>query len=146
MKQRSVHHVKAQLDEIALRLFGNTPVLFGYLYGSYAGGVPHRFSDLDIAVFVREIDPAACLELELTLSLRIDKALDHAAQSEVRIINHLPLVVKGRILTDGVIIYCVDEAARVDFECGVRRAYFDFLPVLQFHDKSFRRQVRDGLR
>jgi hypothetical protein len=141
-----MNSIRAQLAEIAPRVFQNTPVLFAYLYGSHAVGVPHRFSDLDIAVFAGETDPAVCLDLELSLSLRIDEELDHAVQSEVRIINLLPLVLKGRILTDGVIIYSVDEAARVDFECGVRRAYFDFLPVLQFHDQSFRRQVRDGLR
>ncbi len=138
--------IKIQLDQIAPRVFQDTPVLFAYLYGSYAGGISHRFSDLDIAVFVGETDPAVCLELELTLALQIDEELDHAVQSEVRIINHLPLVIKGRILTDGLIIYSVDEAARIDFECGVRRAYFDFLPALQAHDESFRQQVRDGLR
>ena len=51
----------------------------------------------------------SCLDLELSLALRIDEKLDHAVQSEVRVLNHLPLVVKGRILADGELIYSRDE-------------------------------------
>ena len=130
--------LKEKLHKIAPDIFKGTPVIFAYLYGSYAGGVPHRFSDLDIGIFVEELVLPTCLDLELSLALRIDELLDHVVQSEVRVINHLPLVVNGKILADGELIYSIAENKRIDFEGRVRRAYFDFLPVLQEYQKTYR--------
>ena len=130
--------LKEKLHEIAPDMFKGTPVMFAYLYGSYAGGVPHRFSDLDIAVYVEGLDTKACLDLELSLALSIDEQLDHVVQSEVRVVNHLPLVVKGKILADGELIYSIAEDKRVDFESQVRQAYFDFLPVIIEYQKTYR--------
>lgn len=40
----------------------------------------------------------------LATCIAIDEQLDHVAQSEVRVVNHLPLVVKGKILSDGELL------------------------------------------
>jgi predicted nucleotidyltransferase len=130
--------LKEKLHEIAPDIFKATPVMFAYLYGSYAGGVPHRFSDLDIGIFVEGLEIPACLDLELSLALRIDEQLGHVVQSEVRVVNHLPLVVKGEILANGELIYSMAEDKRIDFEGRVRQAYFDFLPVIQEYKKTYR--------
>lgn len=133
--------LEQQLREIVPGIFEKTPVLFAYLYGSYAKGLSHSFSDLDVGVFVDDLDTRASLNLELSLSLCIDEALDHIVQSEVRILNHLPLAVKGRILIDAELIYCRDERSRVEFETRVRKAYFDFLPVIQQYQNAYRERV-----
>ena len=137
---------KLKFHEIAPTVFEGTPVLFAYLYGNYAKGLSHPFSDLDVGVFVEGLDTKACLDLELSLSLLMDEKLDHAIQSEVRVLNHLPLVVKGRILSDGELIYSKDEAKRIEFETQVRKAYFDFLPVIHQYQNAYReRALRDSL-
>jgi len=46
--------LKEKLHEIAPDIFKGTPVMFAYLYGSYAGGVPHRFSDFDFLPVIQE--------------------------------------------------------------------------------------------
>lgn len=134
-------HIKEKLVEIASELFKGTPVLFAYLYGSYAGGAPHKFSDLDVGIFIEGLDAATCLDLELSLSLRIDEQLDHVVQSEVRVVNHLPLVVKGKILADGELIYSIAEEQRIELESRVRQAYFDFLPVIREYQNIYREQA-----
>jgi predicted nucleotidyltransferase len=141
-----MNDLRGKLREIAAELFEKTPVLFAYLYGSYAKGLSHRFSDVDVGIFLEGLDAGACLDLELSLSLRIDETLGHAVQAEVRILNHLPLTVKGRILGEGELIYSKDEAKRVEFETRVRKAYFDFLPVIQQYQNAYRERVlRDSL-
>jgi hypothetical protein len=138
--------LKQKLHEIAPMIFGETPVLFAYLYGSYAKGLSHRFSDLDVGIYVEGLDMKASLDLELMLSLSIDEDLGHVVQSEVRVLNHLPLVVKGRILADSELIYSRDESERIEFETQVRKAYFDFLPVIQQYQNAYRERVlRDSL-
>ena len=133
--------LKQKVHEIAPTVFEETPVVFAYLYGSYAKGLSHPFSDLDIGVFVEGLDIKACLDLELSLALRFDEVLGHNVQSEVRTLNHLPLVVKGTILGDAEVIYSRNEDKRIEFETQVRRAYFDFLPVIQHYQKAVKERA-----
>jgi len=129
--------IKTLLGKIAPSIFGESKVLFSYLYGSYATGEVHSFSDLDIGVYVEEMTTKEQLNLELSLSLKFDEKLSHRVSTEVRIINLLPLVVQGEIITNGILIYSPNEIARVDFETSVRKAYFDFLPVLQQYRRTY---------
>jgi predicted nucleotidyltransferase len=133
--------IEQKLRVQASGIFQGTPVQFAYLYGSYAKELSHSFSDLDVGIFVEGIDITACLELELSLGLDIDEALDHTVQSEVRVLNHLPLVVKGRILGEAKLIYTRAEDKRIEFETQVRKAYFDFLPVIHQHQKAYRERA-----
>jgi predicted nucleotidyltransferase len=133
--------LKRKLCQIAEEIFEKTPVLFAYLYGSYVTGLSHPFSDLDVAIFVEGLDNRACLNLELSLALRVDEKLDHAIQSEVRVLNHLPLVVQGKILGEGELIYSKDDMKRIEFETQVRKAYFDFLPVIHQYQNAYRERV-----
>jgi hypothetical protein len=133
--------LKEKLHKIAPAILKETPVLFAYVYGSYAKGLSHSFSDLDVGIFVEGMDMKECLNLELSLSLRIDEDLGHIVQSEVRVLNHLPLVVKGRILADGELIYSRAEDKRIEFETQVRKAYFDFLPVIHQYQNAYREKA-----
>lgn len=105
VQRQRVHNIRQKLYQIARAVFRESPVLFAYIYGSYAKDVAHAFSDLDVAVCVEGLDVKACLELELSVGLHIDEKLDHMVQSDVRVINHLPLAVKGRILAEGELIF-----------------------------------------
>lgn len=139
-----MNDLKKKLREIATELFGKTPVLFAYLYGSYAKGLSHRFSDLDLGIYAEDLDLKSPLDLELSLALLIDEKLNHAMQSEVRVLNHLPLVVKGRILAESELIYSRNESKRIEFETQVRKAYFDFLPVIQQYQNAYRERLLSG--
>jgi len=130
MINNDIKEIKDSLFSIAPYIFSNRPVLFAYLYGSYATGNVHPFSDLDIGVYIDDVPDLKYLELELSLSLEIDAKIESDVRTEVRIINNLPLVVIGNIITEGSLIYSINENIRVDFEVYVRKAYFDFLPKL----------------
>lgn len=137
MQDRVEDNIKNAIIRLAPKIFSNHPVLFAYLYGSFATGCVHPFSDIDIAVYTARASPAKSLELELMLSLKFDEKLNCKSNSEVRIINNLPLVIKGQILSDGFLIFSANEVERVDFETRVRSAYFDFLPVIQNYQKVY---------
>jgi predicted nucleotidyltransferase len=107
------------------------------LYGSYATGMVHPFSDIDIAIFVEDHAIKEGLELELALSLQIDRILNCRAKSEVRIVNNLPLTIKGKIVTEGIRIYSANESERVIFEKCTLGAYFDFKPVIEAYQRVY---------
>ena len=126
-----------RLEEKSCEVFSPSPVVFAYLYGSYARDEALPQSDIDIAVFVRgNFSQKEYAELELNLSIALDK-LDLGAETEVRVINRLPLLMKGEILTEGQLIYCCDDSTRVEFETITRDEYFDFLPLHHQYQKTY---------
>ncbi len=137
MIDRPSENIKRSLVAHVQHIFGKKPVLFAYLYGSFSTGIVHPFSDLDVGIFVDNISSTKHLELELFLSLEIDEKMNSCVASEVRIINNLPLVIKGEIITNGLLIFSKNEEARIDFETSIRSAYFDFLPVLYNYRNAY---------
>ena len=137
MINNHIEKITNSLFAIAPDIFCSRPVLFAYLYGSYSTGNVHPFSDLDIGVYIDDVSDIKYLELELSLSLEIDAKIGSGVRAEVRIINNLPLVIIGNIITEGSLIYSINENVRVDFETSVRKAYFDFLPVIQNYHRTY---------
>ena len=132
-----IENIRDYLLEVVPDIFSRHPILFAYLYGSYATGLIHPFSDLDIGIYIENVPASKHLELELSISLEIDSYMRGEVASEVRIINELPLVMIGEIITEGIIIYSRNEVVRVDFETAVRSAYFDFLPVIHRYHSAY---------
>ena len=132
-----VEKIRNSMLANAPEVFSKRPVLFAYLYGSYVTGVVHPHSDLDIGIYIENLQENMHLELELSLSLEFDNLLKTAGTSEVRIINNLPLVILGNIVTEGILIYSRDDALRVDFETSVRSAYFDFLHAIRKYNNEY---------
>ena len=132
-----VEKIKNSLVAIAPGFFSKYPVLFAYLYGSYATGIVHPYSDLDIGIYIENLQDSKHLEFELSLSLELDNLLKTEVASDIRIINKLPLVILGNIVTEGALIYSRDKILRVDFETSVRSAYFDFLPVIHRYNSAY---------
>lgn len=140
-------HVEAihkKLTDISGSVFDETPVLFAYLYGSIAADQPHPFSDLDIGVFVGRIPRKKSLHLELELGLKIDEALQIGFPSDVRIMNYLPILVAGKIVTEGRLFYCVDDEKRVEYETRTRSAYFDFHRFILRYQNEYMSQLLES--
>jgi predicted nucleotidyltransferase len=126
--QRIIEGLKVRLPGI---LEGH-PVLLAYAFGSMVAGCPTPSSDVDVAlVLVPEADLTLYerLQLELDLEMAIEERCD-VPRADVRSINGAPLRVQGEIVTHGVLLYSADEGARVKYEVGIRKRYFDFQPVL----------------
>ena len=128
---------KKILKEKAPSIFSGFPVLFAYLYGSCATGNFHKYSDIDVGVFLSPEVVDREIDLETRIALAIDGALEHQAETDVRAINDLPLIMKGEIVSEGLLIYTRDDAARVEFETRVRMAYFDFLPTVTAYHAAY---------
>lgn len=119
-------------------------VIAAYLYGSQARGQVHPGSDIDVAVLQADGGEGTSLKLlELGQRLEVASGLKNV---DVRLLNSAPLAARGRILTEGRLLYSADESARVDFEVRTRSLYFDFLPHLEFLQKAFiSHTAREGL-
>ena len=127
-----------KLIKKAAAIFGDTPALLAYFYGSCATGQSHPFSDLDIAIYLRTpLNISKSKKLEMDLALRIDSILSNEPPSDVRIINHLPIAVAGQIISEGILIYSIDEYVRIEYESFIRRLYFDFMPFIKHYQQEY---------
>jgi predicted nucleotidyltransferase len=129
--------IKYHLLEIAPKIFRDHPVAFAYLYGSYSHGIVHPFSDLDICIYTDNISLREKLNLQMIIALQIDERMGIKIDSEVRIMNDMPLIIKGQVVTEGILIYSRDNELLVDVETSIRKAYFDFLPAIREYQQAF---------
>lgn len=128
-----------QVREAVRRVLEEEPrVAAAYAYGSRVRGRPLPFSDVDLALVTREGGAPDDPLFAERLSARIATRLGTGVEVDAHLAEGLPLPVRGRVVTEGVLLYERDPVRRVRFETSTRRLYFDFLPYL-------RRDAREGL-
>lgn len=98
-------------------------VLFAYLFGGLAGGEVKPLSDVDIAVYVKDMrDPA---EYKLRLFDRLADALG-TAELDLVILNTAPTSIAGRILQNKQLLVDKEPFKRHAYESLTLREFFDF--------------------
>jgi len=145
----SANDLLERLTAVLGPILSDSQVYLAYLYGSAARGENTPLSDLDIAVLVEaELKPLERLDLEMRLELVLELA--GFSQADVREVSQAPIIVKGRIITEGKILYCRNEGLRVEFETRSRSEYLDFLPFWEENHRIYlettysMREKRDG--
>ena len=121
-----VQLLKKRLPQILSRY----PVLLAYLYGSLARDEYTTLSDIDIALVTRQ--PLSSLDrLDLELDIEIELANLGFSQADVRVINDAPPQVRGRAVSEGVLLYSVDQSKRKAFETKALAQYHTLQPILR---------------
>jgi hypothetical protein len=120
------------------------PVTLAYLFGSAATGEMTPFSDVDIALVLDEGHTSIPNRLKLELALEAEIAERCGlSQVDVRIINDAPLVLRGQVVTEGILLFARNDESRIDFETHTRSDYFDFLPLAESARNAFFADVRE---
>jgi hypothetical protein len=119
------------------------PVQLAYLHGSAARGEATPSSDVDIALLCNE-ETSLSQRLRLMLDVSAELSRQAAiAEADVRIVNDAPLVFRGRVASEGILLYARDDAQRVEFETRTRDEYFDYLPFHRRLQDAFLNNVRE---
>lgn len=119
-------------------------VLFAYLYGSYATGTFYSGSDIDIAVYLRPSTTRHYLEKDAQLGAELQTQL-HSDDVDLRILNVLPLLLKYRVIKEGILIFSRDEQARVDFDTEVMNDFLEMKPYFEEYDRMLAERIRAGV-
>jgi uncharacterized protein len=133
----------SRLREHLPAILSGEPVQLAYLYGSTVTGLATPLSDVDVALVAGE---ALRPLVRLKLVLRVQVALADCCgipNAEVRLMDEAPLVFRGRVVTDGVLVYARDDGFRVEFETTTRLLYFDYLPIHRELQEAFFQDVRE---
>jgi len=102
--------IKAELDKLIELIIKAIPVEQIYLFGSYAYGTPHKYSDLDLYVVLKDGLPMRDLDAGLQISFAIanEKSMpvDIIAKNKKDFNNRLNDISLERIVNrDGIRIY-----------------------------------------
>jgi len=119
-------------------------VVTAYLFGSYARRQAGPLSDVDVAVLLTGApDSQHCLDRRLEIIGGLMELL-HVNDVDVVILNQVPLALRYRVLRDGVLLYCRDQQARIEFTARTVSEYLDFKPILQRHERAILERARKG--
>jgi predicted nucleotidyltransferase len=148
-QEESVAQLVSSLREHLPALVAGTPVRLAYLYGSAAEGKTTPLSDVDIALVLEPQQAEQIngynqliLETDVELGLERNCKLDNA---DVRVINHAPLMLQGRVVQRGKLLYSSDEELRIGFETLTLKMYLDFLPIDALFREAYFERARLGL-
>lgn len=143
-RQARATAVIQQLKATIALVLSKYPVDMAYLYGSMARGRPLPTSDIDIALVLTDPpSPYESLRLELAIQADLDDICQLGEGVDVRSINQAPLMVQGRILQEGLLLYERNREFRIAFEVLTRQKYFDFLPAAEKMQKRFLHTIRE---
>jgi predicted nucleotidyltransferase len=141
--QQELEDVVSCLRESVPLLVKKSGVILAYLHGSTVTGLTHPWSDVDIALVVDEsLTPAQQLRLMLRLNVDLTDACD-LARPDCRVINAAPIMLRGSVVTRGILIYARSEEARVDFETNTRLRYFDYIPIQRAFQEASLSVIRE---
>ena len=132
----------SRLHEQLPMILADEPVQLAYLYGSSVTGQTTPSSDVDVALVVGiMLQPFARLRWILRVQLALADCC--GIDADVRVIDDAPLVFRGRVVSDGVLVFARAENVRVAFETATRMRYFDYLPIHQELQECFSQDVRE---
>ena len=102
--------VQAELDKLKELIINAIPVEQIYLFGSYAYGTPHKDSDLDLYVVIKDDFPLrdldAGLQIRMAIARKKSMPVDIVAKKKKDFVNRLDDLTLERIVNrDGVCIY-----------------------------------------
>jgi len=102
--------IQAELDKLKELIINAMPVEQIYLFGSYAYGKPHKDSDLDLYVVLKDDvqmrDLDAGLQIRLAIARKKSMPVDIIAKKKRDFVNRLDDITLERIVNrDGIRIY-----------------------------------------
>jgi len=102
--------IQAELDKLKELIINAMPVEQIYLFGSYAYGKPHKDSDLDLYVVLKDDIPMrdldAGLQIRLAIARKKSMPVDIIAKKKRDFVNRLDDITLERIVNrDGIRIY-----------------------------------------
>lgn len=127
-------------------LFGNYPILTGYLFGSQVTGDVNPDSDIDIGIYFEQTTTQVERgEFRLRLIVELERIIE-IHQVDLVVMNDVPVDLQYEIISANTYLYIRDESARVAYETQTTSMYFDQKYYIDRHNKKVLEQIaQDGI-
>ena len=106
----------------------------GYVFGSFLKG---EFTDIDVALLLpKALPPYESRKFAMRVAGALEKAFEHKFEFDVKILNSSPIYFQHEVIKNGEIVFCRNEATRVEYEARVLSEYLDYRDVLEWFDEK----------
>ena len=137
-------HLDEHKQSLAAYFAALEDVALAYLFGSHARGQAGPLSDVDVAVLLAgRPDDGRCFDMRLDIIGGLMDIL-RTGDVDVAILNRTPLALRYRVLRDGVLLFCRDRQAMIEFYVRTMNEYLDFVPVIDQHESAILERARKG--
>lgn len=120
---KQLKHILERLPKARTYFASQPPVIFAYVFGSFAKGRTTSFSDIDIAVYVKSTKDLSIIKTHLISDLIDILETDNL---DLVILNTASLFLKAQVIKQKKIIIDKQPFVRHKFESLTLREYFDF--------------------
>lgn len=130
------------VEAVAQYLTKQPDVVCAYLFGSAVKETAGPYSDVDVAVLLRDgLNQEEMFERRLQLLVDLD---DFSEQDvDVVVLNTAPLLLQQQALKYGRLIYEQNPLARIRFEVRARTLHFDLRPLRDFYRQALFREIKE---
>lgn len=112
--------IQKHVKKIVEKAKNDPEILALFLYGSIAREEDHEQSDVDLCLV---LTPASYTPQELSnKKLAYLKIFD----LDIQVFQQLPIYIKTRVIKDGKVLHCKDDAALYELSFSVIREFSDF--------------------
>lgn len=136
--------MKLQKQEIIKKLtnlFSHKPeIILAYLFGSVAEGKVHKFSDIDVAIYLKDFKKGNEFDYKLNLLGELNDILQ-TDDIDLVILNNTPPTLKNRIIRYGLLVKCVDEAFRRRYLIQSYKEYEDAQHLLKIQFEYLKKRL-----
>jgi len=110
MNNRSVETINIEelVESLTRALLKFDDIVIAYLCGSFARGEYHKFSDVDIAIYLKKT--SAKIYLDILGAIKID-----GLEIDLKILNDAPPLFRYRVIKEGILLLCRDEKLHENF-------------------------------
>lgn len=123
-------------------VFKKYPVVFAYVFGSYAKGTVGPLSDIDIAVYFRHgLSKDKRSSLRYDIKGDIEAALKAPDKVDVIPLNDAQPLLEREVVYEGKIIYNKDDDVRAHYEAGAIGRWLDW----KWYDDQFNTAIEKRL-
>lgn len=117
------------LSEIKKLLISKSEIEFAFIFGSFARNEDTQLSDIDIAIYqAKHKSKYEILMFEFEVEAKLTERIP-AQKFDVRCLNNAPIVVIGKIINEGKLLFTRDEEFLTDYIELNRLKYMDYLIV-----------------
>ncbi len=137
--------IKEIRDKVAEYFSARPEIRFVYLFGSQAKNDAGKLSDIDIAVYLDEIDEYKRFDIRLELIGEVGSLLK-TDKIDLVILNDVDIFLAYQVVYFGKIIYSKDELSRIRYEAKTLSLYFDQQYYYNRHAKlTIERIAKEGV-
>jgi uncharacterized protein len=121
-------------EKLTRLISGQDQVVFSFVFGSFSNDFDNNpFQDIDIGIYVKNMDPKTAVHYSLDLSQKLSKALRFPV--DVRVVNDAPVPFLFHVIQGKLIVNKDDDITSGFMEHVIRR-YLDMKPLLHHAAKE----------